>query len=501
MLANSAVVAAAGAPARPGAPAAPVVAAGTGLTAWYFSNGSLAGAPTLKRLDATVDFQWGLGSPAPGLPTDNFSARWEGLLSAPSTGRYTFSILSNDGLRLWVNGKKVIDTWDGGGGGNNVGGSVTLAAGEKTTIKLEYYDEDGDARVELQWIPPGQSAQIIPSEHLYPVGSSMIPDPIVASTGTTAAKVLPNARPTTAPAPNAAPEPKPAKAAPVVAAAAVKEPRVKAAPVPKPAPAPKPAPVAPVALVPGIYTLTVRSSGKPLEVVDESRVANLPGQRPPGPKVAVQWRLENAGSGNYRLLVQGSNKVLEVLGSSTSNGAALDLWSYYSGNNQVWQIEDVGEGYFKLIAKHSRKGLTYRDSIDGGLQQWRYAGKENQQWKLTPAIETVSPLLAELGNAPAIGANKMSVYPNPTNGVLQMAYQLKEDMPLGWVLYDQRGVAVKVSDYRRQTSGPHHQTLDFSGLPAGDYNLNLTVGATTTKQPLFIRRPSAEAPPVQEPGK
>ncbi|SHI36578.1 Por secretion system C-terminal sorting domain-containing protein [Hymenobacter daecheongensis DSM 21074] len=496
MLAGPSVSAASGPAGR--RTAAVAQGAGTGLTAVYFSNGSLAGAPTLKRLDSTVDFQWGLGSPAPGLPTDNFSARWEGLLSAPTTGRYSFSILSNDGLRLWVNGKKVIDTWNGNGGGNNVGGSVNLAAGEKTTIKLEYYDEEGDARVELQWIPPGQSAQIIPSEHLYPVGSPMTPDPVVTSTPVAKAAATP--KPAPAPAPKAAPA-APAPAVAVAAPAAKKAARVKPEPVAKPAPAPKPAPAEPVVVTPGVYTLTVRSSGKALEVMDESRTGRIPGQQQTGPKVAAQWRLENAGSGNFRLMVPGGNKVLEVLGSSTSNGAPLDLWPYYSGNNQIWQIEDAGDGYVKVIAKHSRKGLTYKDSTDGGLQQWRYSGKDNQLWKLTPVVEKLPPLMADMGNVPAIGANKMSVYPNPSTGVLQMAYQLKEDMPLGWVLYDQRGIAVKVSDYRRQTSGAHHQTLDFTGLPAGDYNLNLTVGATTTKQSLSIRRPTAEIPAVQEPAK
>ncbi|GAA3920401.1 RICIN domain-containing protein [Hymenobacter algoricola] len=501
MLAGSASLAASG-PASTSAAvaAAPVASAGTGLTAIYFANGSLAGAPVLKRLDSTVDFQWGLGSPAPGLPVDNFSVRWEGLISAPATGRYSFSILSNDGLRLWVNGKKVIDTWDGNGGGNNVGGSVSMAAGEKTTIKLEYYDEDGDARVELQWIPPGQAPQIIPSEHLYPVGSPLTPDPIVTSTPT-AAKVAPAPRAAAAPAAPVAAKPKAAPApAPVVAAAPAKVKRTKPVPEPKPEPAPKPAPVGPVVITPGVYTLSVRSSGKTLEITDETRTGRIPGQQS-GPKVAAQWRVENAGSGFYRLMVPGGNKVLEVLGSSTSNGAEMELWPYYSGNNQMWQIEDTGEGFVKVIARHSRKSLTYKDSTDGGLQQWRYSGKDNQQWKLTPVVETAPPLLANMSNVLAVGANKMSVYPNPSNGVLQMAYQLNQDMPLGWVLYDQRGIAVKVSDYRRQASGQHHQTLDFSSLPAGDYNLNLTVGATTTKQQLLIRRPSAVAPAVQEEAK
>jgi len=91
----------------------------------------------------------------------------------------------------------------------------------------------------------------------------------------------------------------------------------------------------------------------------------------------------------------------------------------------------------------------------------------------------------------------MSVYPNPSNGVVQMNYQLNESLPLGWVLYDQRGVVVRVSDYRRQTAGPHNQTLDFLTLPTGDYNLHLTVGTVTTTQSVVIRHPKSDADDTQ----
>ena len=90
----------------------------------------------------------------------------------------------------------------------------------------------------------------------------------------------------------------------------------------------------------------------------------------------------------------------------------------------------------------------------------------------------------------------MSVYPNPSNGVMQMAYNLDVAKPLGWVLYNQNGVAVRVSDYRKQAAGTHHQTLNFTSLPAGDYYLSLTVGSENTRQMVSIRRPSADVPEV-----
>ncbi len=487
--------------------AEPAQSAGTGLTALYFSNGTLAGAPALKRLDTAIDFQWGAGSPGPGVPTDNFSVRWEGLLAAPTTGRYKFTVVTAEGVRLWVNGKKVLDTWDGKKA-DMAGASANLAAGEKTSIKLEYYDEEGDARIQLQWVPPGQAAQTIPTANLYPLGSSNGPDQLEAGSPPVAAQALKPAPVAKAPAkekqPTAAKVPAAKEPAAAKVAKASKESKVATASAAEvtseaqPTPASKPAAAAFVA---GVYTLTARSDGKALEVPDQAQ-----------PNVAVnpsaalatnglpQWSIESAGNGYYRIAVQGGRKVLEVLGSATSNGTPLSLWPFYSGNNQLWSVEPVEEGFYKISAKHSGKVITANTPEEGGLQQRRYGNRPTQQWKLE-AVAPVTPTpTAGKSNTPGVGANQLSVYPNPSNGVMQMAYQLNMEQPIGWVLYNQRGVAVRVSDYRRQNAGAQHQTLDFRSLPPGDYFLNLTVGTVNTKHPVQIRRPTAEAPaPVTAP--
>lgn len=492
--------------------ARPVQGLGTGLTAFYFTNGSLAGAPALQRLDQVVDFQWGAGAPAAGLPADNFSVRWEGLLAAPATGRYRFVASTSDEVRLWVNGKKVLDTWDGKKN-NTLDPNVSLAAGEKTTIRLEYNDGGGEAGIQLQWVPPGQAAQVIPMGNLYPLGSPTTPDPAGSRPAPVAKAVAPK------PAAPKAPAATPPAAKPAAPKAVAKTAPVKAAkPAPAPVAAAKPktdekaaakaaaakakaaAATPPAPLAPGVYTLNVRATGAALEVPDEGRYASRI-LTPAAKAKAPQWKIEPAGEGFYRISVQGSSKVLEVLGSSTSNGAPMSLWTYYSGNNQIWRIEEVGDGYYKLIAKHSRKALSVKDSTDaaegGSVEQRRYSGKESQQWKLTAVAPAEAPPVAAALSLPGVGDNQMSVYPNPSNGVVQMSYQLREEKPLGWVLYNQRGIAVRVSDYRKQAAGAHHQSLDFTDLPAGDYNLNLTVGIVTTKLPLMIRRSSAEASPAQ----
>ncbi|SHL39577.1 Por secretion system C-terminal sorting domain-containing protein [Hymenobacter psychrotolerans DSM 18569] len=483
---------------------------GTGLTGSYFNNGSLAGTPLLRRVDAVVDFEWKTGIPAPGLRSDNFSVRWEGQIEAPATGRYKFITKSDDGVRLWVNGKQILDNWNGQGSTTtSTSAEVSLAAGERATIKVEYYDQDGDANVRLQWVRPGQGAQTVPSVYLYPLEGPGMP---VAEKATIITAVAPEpekpAKPAKAtaakPAAPATSKAAPAAKAPATTAAKAAAPKPVAAA--KPAPAPKPAKqAAPTAAeiskalnIPGVFTLMARSDGKPLEVAGDAPVSKDPGLTS-APAGAPQWEIEEAGSGYYKLTVQGGRKVLEVLGSETSNGAPLSLWPYYSGNNQLWKIEDVGEGYYKLTAKHSNKALTAGTEEEGGLQQRRYGSRPTQQWKLEAAAPKEAAMAGPVANVPVTGSNRLAVYPNPSSGMVQMAYQLGDAQPIGWVLYDQRGSAVRVSDYRRQQAGPHHQTLDFTGLPSGDYNLNLTVGGVTTRQLVSIRRPGA-ATAEPEPG-
>ncbi len=498
----------------------------------------------LRRIDASVDFNWGLGAPSKDLPTDYFSVRWEGLLAAPTTGTYRFQVPTNDEIRLWVNGKKVLDTWDGRRE-DNANAFVQLAAHEKTSIKLEYVDADGEAHLQLQWMPPGQGAQIIPMSNLFPLGSSLLPDSGVPAPAVAAAPVKPAPTPIVAapapapvvptpkaPAPTPKPTPPPVAAAPVPVAAkpappapkpepkpvqkavatsqkavappqkAAATPAVVAKPKPTPAP-PAPAVVkAPARVEPAVYIITSRTTGKPLEVHDPSRpnmrayqTASAGGMATSPQNEATHWRIEQQNDGFYRLMVPGNNRVLEVLGSSTSNGAALNLWPYYSGNNQQWNIELTEDGYYKIVAKHSKKALTARDSTDSGVVQWRFKDNETQDWKLTKVVPSQNRELMQAAvERPGIGANRMSLYPNPSNGVVQLTYRLPEELPVGWVLYNQNGAVVRVSDYRRRTTGIQLQTLEFTDLPPGDYYLHLTVGTTTTRHPLKLRKPTASAP-------
>ncbi|MBX3015411.1 MAG: discoidin domain-containing protein [Caldilineaceae bacterium] len=147
----------------------PVGGNGTGLTAHYFNNISLANAPVLQRTEA-VAFDWGYGAPGAGLPADNFSARWMGLLEAPTADAYQFQTISDDGVRLWVNGTLVINNWTDHGATTDTSAVVNLTAGMKNTLILEYYEKAASATIKLLWKSPTTNAFVpIPVDRLYAV--------------------------------------------------------------------------------------------------------------------------------------------------------------------------------------------------------------------------------------------------------------------------------------------------------------------------------------------
>ncbi|MFW6097851.1 MAG: PA14 domain-containing protein, partial [Chloroflexota bacterium] len=76
----------------------------------YFNNTSLSGSPVAVRDDGNIDFNWGEGSPMSGVNNDHFSARWTRNLTF-EPGRYRFTARTDDGVRLWVNNRLLVDRW------------------------------------------------------------------------------------------------------------------------------------------------------------------------------------------------------------------------------------------------------------------------------------------------------------------------------------------------------------------------------------------------------
>lgn len=121
----------------------------TGMKGEYFDNMKLSGTPVVTRIDTFVDFSFGSDSPAYGVPADQFSVRWTGKITPPDT-IYRIGTSSDDGARLYVDGKLVIDDWIEHGE-KPIGAKVKLLPGKEYEIVYEYFENAMGACARLTW--------------------------------------------------------------------------------------------------------------------------------------------------------------------------------------------------------------------------------------------------------------------------------------------------------------------------------------------------------------
>jgi len=130
-----------------------------GLWGEYFSSRDLEGKPVISRLDSQINFNWGYNMPDPALEENNdmnqFSIRWTGKILPKKTGLYKFNTLNNDGVRLYLNNKLILDEWEE----NSIkkrSVPVYLTAGRTYDIKIEYFSEGGISVIKFGWEVPGE---------------------------------------------------------------------------------------------------------------------------------------------------------------------------------------------------------------------------------------------------------------------------------------------------------------------------------------------------------
>jgi hypothetical protein len=113
----------------------------------YWANQDLYGDPVLARNETEISFRWDAGSPAPIVPDDRFSARWSRRLGF-EPGRYRFYARADDGIRFYVDGRLVLDEWHSA---LNTVYEIDLSLSRKHVLRVEFYENIGDARAYLWW--------------------------------------------------------------------------------------------------------------------------------------------------------------------------------------------------------------------------------------------------------------------------------------------------------------------------------------------------------------
>jgi beta-glucosidase len=138
-----------------------------GLKAEYFRGREAAGSPVLTRIDPRIAFRWDRGAPtddlaargeiaaANALQGDGFSVRWTGQLLPPVTGTYELVVGANDGFRLSLDGREVLNGWARNERVRSQTATLQLQAGKAYDLRLEYFEDIRDAEVRLAWRMPG----------------------------------------------------------------------------------------------------------------------------------------------------------------------------------------------------------------------------------------------------------------------------------------------------------------------------------------------------------
>jgi len=138
-----------------------------GLSGEYFPNANLTGAAVIQRVDPAMDFDWGAGTPGPGIPAHPFSVSWTGTVQPKSSENYTFYVLAEDGVRLWVDDQLLIDSWQDQTQTEH-SGSIKLNAAQLYSIRLEHYNNSPAATAVLSWSSPSNPKAVVPTRVLYP---------------------------------------------------------------------------------------------------------------------------------------------------------------------------------------------------------------------------------------------------------------------------------------------------------------------------------------------
>ena len=175
----------------------------------YYNNSSLTGTAHATRDEARLDFDWGYESPLTGINQDGFSVRWSRSLQLPA-GDYRFTVTVDDGVRLIVGDRTLIDFWQVQTA--TTYSQITYLDGSAVTVRMEYFEETGQAQARLTWSRLETSPTSTPDPASTP-GSTTIPPAsptppatyTPAPTATPATSAIPTSTQTITPTPTSTP--------------------------------------------------------------------------------------------------------------------------------------------------------------------------------------------------------------------------------------------------------------------------------------------------------
>lgn len=147
----------------------------------YFTNRHLDGNPRFRRNDKRISFNWGNDSPSSRIPDHDFSVRWSRFVNF-EPGRYRFNVRVDDGVRVYINGDRIINEWHDNAADEIYSAERNLDGG--TDIRVDYFERRGGALIDFWWervdVPPVPTATPIPDTPLPPTATG-IPLPPTAT--------------------------------------------------------------------------------------------------------------------------------------------------------------------------------------------------------------------------------------------------------------------------------------------------------------------------------
>lgn len=342
---------------------------GMGLKGEYF-KGSNFDTLVNVRIDQKIDFDWKTGRPDKLTGSNQFSVRWTGQVQALYSEQYTFYIASNAGTKLTINGKVLIDSLSA----NDLSlkhDTITLKAGEKFDIAIEYRKETGNASCLLEWESASQLRQIVPHTQLFaqPVSATGVVTVYKESDMKGFSAGLGIGTFTTS--------------------------QLNDLGIQK-------NDISSLKLMEGfkaiVYSADNFSGDSLVFTTSENSLSKflIPGNTSSWDNTIASVKIKANGdtglAGAYRLKNLASNYFLDVRGGSSAFGDGTNIQQFSSTGayNQVFQFIHLGDGVYTILARHSKSVLSFAGmgfEENSNVYQWKDFGSENQKFIVVPSGE------------------------------------------------------------------------------------------------------------------